>query len=1019
MIQYITKILIYSIVIYVYLNYNKKSFSICISRKNINNNTKFLAHARILASLDTEPLLSPNNCNKIKNYNKIIKKTNQNGQTIVQRIAKTPNNGYNNKYIKEKMTKEGVVKYVHIQPDLVKSNIKDVLEIKLHEYQDKKYVLKEPKISTRHKNSKPVIDSIKKQSQISLSNRYTKDNKFVLYNDYNLTKLISQHLLNLKNNNVLKNESIEEIKSYIIKNKNKLNEYVDLEKLDILKVILNNTQFNKVSPDEINIMLYYALSEHPRPHRNLPYYHDIISKDRNKLNQANIRKETTLKQNKVGKNKILLQPNTRRQKLPHGILVDTNNITNKILVDRTNLPHNILVNKNNLMNTNLVEKKNSTQKNAVRKNINDNNYTTIKDNLENKKELSSNYDLIKKQNIAKIKDESNKVHNPIEKYANTENQISHEYNNSISTGNKQYELKAVNKVRDVYGNIANDASTKQEKMIKIYMEDEKGEQQESIKKERMIKIYMEDEKGKQQRSTTKERVARINMEDKKGKQQESTTKERVTRINMEDKNGMEQKPKKKEIVIEIFMEDKKGEQQESKKKEKVTKIYMEDKNGKEQKSKKKEKVIEIFMENKKGEQQESKKKEKVTEMYMEDKNGMEQKPKKKEKVTEIYMEDKNGKEQKSKKKEKVIEIFMENKKGEQQESKKKEKVTEMYMEDKNGMEQKPKKKEIFIEIYMENKKGKEQESKKKEKVIEIFMENKKKHLFQSNIIDKKDIIMPQRENVKVLDLSPINKKKTNNNKNSDENDFIDLFDNDDEESLLTQVKDNNKIDVSIVDEIYAETERLLFEQIIGKKKVKGKYYKVKKYLKIFGLYVLPIIAATVSISLLGLQISTVMATDIFSGSLITAGKTTIVEGGQCLANAATDVMEGLATEVFPAISFSDFSFSGLFDSFITTLENTAIVGMKTVSNTTSCVSDSMIPKTISAATTYGVSVAFSQILYPMGIAINIAIIIYIITKIIVKLDDMGKFNKLHKYRKKVINKLKKKINTKKKRKKKQ
>ncbi|CDU16847.1 Plasmodium exported protein, unknown function [Plasmodium yoelii] len=997
MIQYITKILIYSIVIYVYLNYNKKSFSICISRKNINNNTKFLAHARILASLDTEPLLSPNNCNKIKNYNKIIKKTNQNGQTIVQRIAKTPNNGYNNKYIKEKMTKEGVVKYVHIQPDLVKSNIKDVLEIKLHEYQDKKYVLKEPKISTRHKNSKPVIDSIKKQSQISLSNRYTKDNKFVLYNDYNLTKLISQHLLNLKNNNVLKNESIEEIKSYIIKNKNKLNEYVDLEKLDILKVILNNTQFNKVSPDEINIMLYYALSEHPRPHRNLPYYHDIISKDRNKLNQANIRKETTLKQNKVGKNKILLQPNTRRQKLPHGILVDTNNITNKILVDRTNLPHNILVNKNNLMNTNLVEKKNSTQKNAVRKNINDNNYTTIKDNLENKKELSSNYDLIKKQNIAKIKDESNKVHNPIEKYANTENQISHEYNNSISTGNKQYELKAVNKVRDVYGNIANDASTKQEKMIKIYMEDEKGEQQESIKKERMIKIYMEDEKGKQQRSTTKERVARINMEDKKGKQQESTTKERVTRINMEDKNGMEQKPKKKEIVIEIFMEDKKGEQQESKKKEKVTKIYMEDKNGKEQKSKKKEKVIEIFMENKKGEQQESKKKEKVTEMYMEDKNGMEQKPKKKE----IF-----------------IEIYMENKKGEQ-ESKKKEKVTEMYMEDKNGMEQKPKKKEKVTEIYMEDKNGKEQKSKKKEKVIEIFMENKKKHLFQSNIIDKKDIIMPQRENVKVLDLSPINKKKTNNNKNSDENDFIDLFDNDDEESLLTQVKDNNKIDVSIVDEIYAETERLLFEQIIGKKKVKGKYYKVKKYLKIFGLYVLPIIAATVSISLLGLQISTVMATDIFSGSLITAGKTTIVEGGQCLANAATDVMEGLATEVFPAISFSDFSFSGLFDSFITTLENTAIVGMKTVSNTTSCVSDSMIPKTISAATTYGVSVAFSQILYPMGIAINIAIIIYIITKIIVKLDDMGKFNKLHKYRKKVINKLKKKINTKKKRKKKQ
>ncbi|SBW38186.1 Plasmodium exported protein, unknown function [Plasmodium berghei] len=300
-----------------------------------------------------------------------------------------------------------------------------------------------------------------------------------------------------------------------------------------------------------------------------------------------------------------------------------------------------------------------------------------------------------------------------------------------------------------------------------------------------------------------------------------------------------------------------------------------------------------------------------------------------------------------------------------------------------------------------------------------LLERTKQRLTQLYINDKKDIIRPQRESVKVLELSPINKKKKSNNKNLDGNDFIDLFDNYDEQSLLTEVEDDKKIDVSIMDEIYAETERQLFEQIIGAKMMKGKYYKVKKYLKIFGLYVLPIILAIASISFLGLHISSVMASDIFNDSVIEAGKTAIVEGAQCLSNAATDTMQGIATDVLPDISLSEFSFDSLIGSFFGAIKNTAIVGINTASNTISCISDSVIPKAIGAAKVYGISVAVSQVMYPVGIAINIAIIIYIITKIIVKLNDMGKFNKFHKYRKKVVNKLKRKINTKKKGKKNQ
>ncbi|VTZ67594.1 Plasmodium exported protein, unknown function [Plasmodium chabaudi chabaudi] len=75
--------------------------------------------------------------------------------------------------------------------------------------------------------------------------------------------------------------------------------------------------------------------------------------------------------------------------------------------------------------------------------------------------------------------------------------------------------------------------------------------------------------------------------------------------------------------------------------------------------------------------------------------------------------------------------------------------------------------------------------------------NKDKHekncLTQLNINNKKEIIRPKDENVKVLDISPINKteEKSNNNPNLDGNDITDFFDNDEIQDLLVEVPNWN------------------------------------------------------------------------------------------------------------------------------------------------------------------------------------------------------------------------------------
>ncbi|SCL91860.1 Plasmodium exported protein, unknown function, partial [Plasmodium chabaudi adami] len=359
------------------------------------------------------------------------------------------------------------------------------------------------------------------------------------------------------------------------------------------------------------------------------------------------------------------------------------------------------------------------------------------------------------------------------------------------------------------------------------------------------------------------------------------------------------------------------------------------------------------------------------------------------------------------------------------------KIRNSYDQTKNNSSNK---KEIIIEIFMKDKEEIEK-SNKREQVIEIFMnDTNKKELKTKNDTNKKydvlnkdsfenpnelkldtsisnnkkEIIRPKDENVKVLDISPINKteEKSNNNQNLYENDITDLFDNDEIQDILVEVLTNNKVDELSIDEMYAEAERILFEKVIGPKSIKGKFYKVKKYLKIFAVYILPIILSSVSISLIGLQLSGIMATHYMDAALITAGKTTLVQGTQCLVNAATGVMNGITSDVLPNIGVSNFSFGSLFSSVTSTFKSAVKLGTDTINNALDCVTDDAVTNAVASATSSATAVVCMQIFYPIGIAINVAIIIYMLTKIIVELNDRGKFDKFHKYRKKFINKLK-------------
>ncbi|CAD2090657.1 Plasmodium exported protein, unknown function [Plasmodium vinckei brucechwatti] len=385
----------------------------------------------------------------------------------------------------------------------------------------------------------------------------------------------------------------------------------------------------------------------------------------------------------------------------------------------------------------------------------------------------------------------------------------------------------------------------------------------------------------------------------------------------------------------------------------------------------------------------------------------------------------NTKNKPSNKKEIVIEICMESQEKIQK-SNKREQVIEIYMNDikKIGL----KEKNDPLKINDPNKKYDVSNKDSSESLNELkceasipnnidnnndkFLKHEKKCPVQLDINNEKEIIRPKDEDVKVLDILPINEteEKSNNNPNLDENDFIDLFDNDDIKDVVSEVLNKNKIDELSVDEIYLETERLLFDKIIGTKPIKGKYYKVKKYLKIFALYILPIILSTISISLVGLNMSGVMAVHYMDNALLTAGHTTLYKGSKCIANTATSVMTGITNSILPSITSSGSGLGDLFGSILGSFKEVVKAAVKvggdTIYNTLECVSDNAILVAVNKATVSSTALICMQIFYPVSIAINVAIIIYILTEIILYLNDIGKFDKFHKYRKKFMNKLK-------------
>ncbi|KEG00964.1 hypothetical protein YYE_03997 [Plasmodium vinckei vinckei] len=378
----------------------------------------------------------------------------------------------------------------------------------------------------------------------------------------------------------------------------------------------------------------------------------------------------------------------------------------------------------------------------------------------------------------------------------------------------------------------------------------------------------------------------------------------------------------------------------------------------------------------------------------------------------------NTKNKSSNKKEIVIEICMENQEK-MQKSNKREQVIEIYMNNtkKIGL----KGKNDPLKINDPNKKYDVSNKDSSENLNELkceanisnnidnnndkFLEHEKNSPVQLDINNKKEIIRPKDEDVKVLDILPINKteEKSNNNPNLDENYFIDLFDNDDIQDIVGEVLSNDKINELSIDEIYLETERLLFDKIIGPKPVKGKYYKVKKYLKIFALYILPIILSTISISLVGVNISGLMGVRYMDAALYTIGETALFRTSDCLVNTASNAMSEIAT-VLPTIDIDGLGFTGLFSSFVNGIATHA---PKAIKNTFGCVTNNAILFGIDNATVSVIGLMNLHIFYPISITINVLIIIYVLIEIIMRLNDMGKFDKFHKFRKKYMNKLKK------------
>ncbi|CAD2110672.1 Plasmodium exported protein, unknown function [Plasmodium vinckei petteri] len=385
----------------------------------------------------------------------------------------------------------------------------------------------------------------------------------------------------------------------------------------------------------------------------------------------------------------------------------------------------------------------------------------------------------------------------------------------------------------------------------------------------------------------------------------------------------------------------------------------------------------------------------------------------------------NTKNKPSNKKEIVIEICMENQEKIQK-SNKREQVIEIYMSDikKIGLEEKndplkindPNKKyDISDKDSSENPNKLKCEASIPNNIDnndDKFLEPEKNYPVQLVINNKKEIIKSKDEDVKVLDILPIineTEEKSNNNPDLEENDFIDLFDNDDIQDVVGEVLSNNKIDELSIDKIYLETERILFDKIIGTKPVKGKYYKVKKYLKIFALYILPIILSTVSISLVGINLSGLMATHYMDAALLTAGQTTLSRGSQCLVSTASNVISGITESILPSISSTGSGFGSLFSSALSSFKGVVKAAVKvsgdTINSTLGCVADNALMVAVNNATVSATGLMYLQIFYPVSIAINIAIIIYILVEIIMYLNDMGKFDKFHKFRKKFMNKL--------------
>ncbi|ANQ10113.1 Uncharacterized protein PCOAH_00037280 [Plasmodium coatneyi] len=220
--------------------------------------------------------------------------------------------------------------------------------------------------------------------------------------------------------------------------------------------------------------------------------------------------------------------------------------------------------------------------------------------------------------------------------------------------------------------------------------------------------------------------------------------------------------------------------------------------------------------------------------------------------------------------------------------------------------------------------------------------------------------------------------------------------------ILKELPVSHVIDVDVNDPLYRTKEEILFESILAnpikepsrKKRRAG----LLKKLAIYGLVPTLAIGAIIGLTIGYIHVAPI---DVYLDSTAVGVKATVdavVQEAPAIARNFGLCLVDAASEAWTTL----FGVSSLFHPFISAAECTG----KAVASTVSTVTEAAL-EGAAVATSYGTLYGVLQIMFPSLIALGVAVLIYII---FLYLDEKGKMEWFHRYRRKFMKNLKRKYN---------